>query len=473
MPIQAGEVVDGFRVEAQLHEGGMATLWHVSAVDGSSPPEGYVMKLPRQRRGDDPASVVGFEVEQMIMPVLTGAHVPRFVAKGDFTRVPYIVMERIVGPTLKSRFDLAPLAIDDVVEIGWKVATALHELHRQHLVHLDVKPSNIMFRASGEAVLIDFGLSRHARLPDLLEEEFTLPMGTGPYMSPEQVRHVRHDPRSDLFGLGVLLYHLATGARPFGAPTSVRGLRERLWRAPLPPRAIRRDVPPWLQELILRCLEVDPGRRHATAAQLAFALRHPDQVPLTERAGRMDRGPRLAALRRRLAMLGEPKAAPPAAFSAGARGEIVLAALDVAGADAALLDAVRDVVAQLMSTTPGARLACLTVMREGAMPLPEPIGEDAASRHVELLVRLKHWAHPVTKALGLHGPGHDGRVTFHVIEAGDPAAAIVDYATRNQVDHIVIGARSSGKLRRHLGSVSAQVAAEAACTVSVVRTSAG
>src|SRR5207237_7821580 len=114
----------------------------------------------------------------------------------------------------RPRLDQAPLPVPEIADIGAKVAAALHDLHRQHVVHLDVKPSNIMFRPSGEAVLIDFGLSRHDRLPDLLEEEFELPMGTAPYMSPEQVQFIRNDPRSDLFALGVMLYHLTTGERP-------------------------------------------------------------------------------------------------------------------------------------------------------------------------------------------------------------------------------------------------------------------
>ena len=97
-------------------------------------------------------------------------------------------------------------------------------------------------------------------------------------MSPEQVQFVRNDPRSDLFALGVLLYHLATGERPFGAPNTVRGLRKRLYQQPVAPRALRRDIPPWLQELILRCLEVQPARRHQSAAQLAFELQHPEQA---------------------------------------------------------------------------------------------------------------------------------------------------------------------------------------------------
>ena len=115
-----------------------------------------IMKVPRIKGGDDPTTIVGFEVEQMIMPMLSGPHVPKFIARGDFTRQPYIVMERIEGTSLKARFDAAPIPVAEVAEIGAKVATALHELHRQHVVHLDVKPSNVMLRPTGEAVLVDF-----------------------------------------------------------------------------------------------------------------------------------------------------------------------------------------------------------------------------------------------------------------------------------------------------------------------------
>jgi nucleotide-binding universal stress UspA family protein len=478
--IAPGQAIDGFVVEAHLHRGGMAELWRVRRETDPPGAPPLVMKVPRAERGEDPASVVGFEVEQMIMPILAGAHVPRFVAKGGFTgRLPYIVMEWIPGASLKARFDVAPLPLAEVVEVGWKVATALHDLHRQQLVHLDVKPSNVLFRAApdgsrGDAVLIDFGLSRHAGLPDLLDEEFTLPMGTGPYMSPEQIRFVRSDPRSDLFALGVMLYHLATGQRPFGAPTSVAGLKRRLWQPPVPPRALRVDIPAWLQDVILRCLEVDPALRHGTAAQLAFDLRHPDQVALTDRATRTDTGGRKAALRRWFASLGATTAAAPAeAAQPAMRSPIVLAAVDVAGAERPLLDAVREVAHRLMQTAPGARLACLAVIKTGLIGPAEAAVSEGGSLHMELLVQLEHWAHPVVKALGLRASDHAQRVTFHVIEAGDVAGGIVDYARRNHVDHIVIGARSSGRLRRHLGSVSAQVAAEADCAVTVVRVPGG
>lgn len=469
-PLQAGQEVDGYRLEEKLHQGGMANLWRVTRIDGAAT-EPLIMKVPRIKGGEDPASIVGFEVEQMIMPALTGPHVPRFIAKGDFTGQPYIVMEHIAGPSLRPRLDDAPVPLDEVVQIGAKVATALHDLHRQRVIHLDVKPSNVMFRPTGEAVLVDFGLSRHDRLPDLLEEEFELPMGTGPYMSPEQVQFVRNDPRSDLFALGVMLYHFSTGLRPFGAPTTVRGLRKRLYEEPVPPRALRHDMPPWLQEIILRCLEVQPSRRHASAAQLAFELQHPEQVVLTERAERQARKTgRFDLFRRWFGAVGAEPVAAGGATTQTARAPILLAALDVAGAEPGLLEAVRVTVERLLRTEPSARLACLTVMKTNLIGTDELLESDGSSRHLNLLVQLKHWAHPIVKALETQGRGDAGRVTFHVLEASDPAGAIVEYAAKNQVDHVVMGARSSGGLRRYLGSVSAQVAAEADCTVTVVRT---
>ena len=190
-----GEVLDGFLVEEQVHRGGMATLWRVSHPDHPQP---MLMKVPRFGDSPDPAAIVSFEMEQMILPRLSGIHVPKFIALGDFsTPQPYIVMERIPGDTLYKRLADLPLPYEEAVGIGLKIATALDDLHRQSVVHLDIKPSNIMFRPTGEAVLIDYGLSHHDHLPDLMQEEFRLPFGTAPYMAPEQLLGTRNDPRSE------------------------------------------------------------------------------------------------------------------------------------------------------------------------------------------------------------------------------------------------------------------------------------
>ena len=474
-PLEKGAVVEGFLLEKRLHQGGMASMWRVSRVDAEGNPAPVadepplIMKVPRIKGGEDPATIVGYEVEQMIMPALTGQHVPRYVARGDFTRQPYIVMEHIAGDTLRPRLAEAPLALDEVAEIGIRVATALHDLHRQHVVHLDIKPSNIMFRPDGAAVLVDYGLSRHEHLPDLLEEEFSLPMGTGPYMSPEQVQFIRNDPRSDLFALGVMLYHFTTGERPFGAPTSVRGLRKRLWIDPVPPRALRPDCPPWLQEVILKCLEVQPDKRYQTAAQLALDLQQPDQIVLTRRSERMARSSQWTRLKRWFFALGaEPQETAPSATEVLNRSSIVMAAVDVDNASPELLDQLRETVRRIVLTEPGARLACVSVMRIARIGTDALTDHTGKSLHVKQLVSLKHWARPISKSLNLE----DGRLTFHVLEAPDPADALVDFARRNQADHIVMGARGNSLLRRYLGSVSSTVVAESLCTVTVVRASA-
>ena len=469
-PLTPGQVIDGFRLEKRLHQGGMANLWSVVRTE---PRVGeaelpLIMKVPRIKGGEDPATIVGFETEQMILPALSGPHVPRFVARGDFTRQPYIVMERLEGASLRPRLDDAPLPLDEIIEIGSRVAMALHDLHRQKLVHLDVKPSNIMFRPDGTAVLVDFGLSRHDALPDLLEEEFTLPMGTGPYMSPEQVQFVRNDPRSDIFALGVMLYHFTTGERPFGAPNTVRGLRRRLYVDPMPPRSLRADCPPWLQEVILHCLEVKPERRYQSAAQLALDLQSPGQVALTARAERVRQSGALKVFKRWFFALGAEShdvEAPLGVASQVMKSPIIVAAVDIENAGDALLDQLRETVRRIVLTEPGARLACLSVMRTARIGMDQLVDEAGHSLHVKQLVALKHWARPISKALALD----EGRLTFHVLEASDPAAAIVEFAARNQVDHIVMGARAASALRRYLDSVSSQVVATADCSVTVVR----
>jgi eukaryotic-like serine/threonine-protein kinase len=457
--LEPGTFFDGFRLEERIHRGSMAEIWSVRRSGSAEP---LAMKIPSIRDVDNPAALVGFEVEEMILPTLSGVHVPRFVASGDWSVQPYIVMERIAGPSLRARLDETPLAEEEVASVGARIADALHDLHSQHVIHLDVKPSNVMFRDDGAAVLIDFGLSHHDRLPDLLAEQFRLPIGTGPYISPEQIAQIRNDPRSDVFSLGVVLYYLATGQRPFGNPTTVRGLRERLYRDPAPPRAFNASWPAWLQEVILRCLEIAPGERYPTAARLAFALRHPDEVPLTARAGRTVRDGRLTVLRRRLRRLGEEPHPERSAAEQLARAPIVAVAVDVVDGTEALAEALLRTTRRILQTEPEARLACLNVRRTPRMGLESVVDSEGRSLRMRLLVGLQHWAGPLS--LGT------GRVTHHVLEAPDPAEAILDFARANHVDHLVIGSRGSSTLRRYLGSVSSEIVARASCTVTVVKT---
>ncbi|MGH6713163.1 MAG: serine/threonine protein kinase [Bradyrhizobium sp.] len=456
--IAQGAQLDGFTIGERVHQGGMATLWSVTHPGINVP---LLMKIPRISEGEDPAAIVSFEMEQMIVPRLAGPHVPLCFGSGDFDRQPYVVIERIPGKTLYERLGDLPLDYEEARVIGGKIATALADLHRQNVIHHDIKPSSIMFRDSGEAVLIDFGLSHHDQLPDLLQEEFRLPYGTAPYMAPERLLGVRDDPRSDLFSLGVLLYFFTTGVRPFGESETLRGMKRRLWRDPYPPRKLKGDYPPWLQEIVLRCLEIEPVWRHPTASQLAFELAHPEQVKLTARSERLQRDPLTTVWRRRFNRglnLPKPKSDVAAQL---ASGPIVAVALDTEEGSGPLNECLRATAEQLLATLPSARLACINVLKLGRLSIDRTLDDEGNNKHIDRLVALRHWASPLKL--------DESRLTVHVLEAIDPAAAILEFTDINHVDHIVIGARQNSMMRRFLGSVSAKVAAEAACTVTVVR----
>lgn len=455
---EPGVMVDGFRLEQLVHRGGMAMLWRVTRPDLPAP---VLMKVPRIGEGADPAAIVSFEMEQMIMPKLSGIHVPKFVAAGDFSAQPYLAMEEIEGTTLLPRLSQLPLPYAEVAEIGVKLATALDDLHSQHVVHLDIKPSNIMFRPTGEAVLLDFGLSHHDELPDLMQEEFRLPFGTAPYMSPEQLRGIRNDPRSDIFALGVLLYFFSTGVRPFGEGERLSTMRKRLWRDPVPPRGMRPDYPKWLQEIVLRCLEIEPAWRYPSAAQLAFDLSHPDQVKLTARAEKLKKDPFTTVLRRRFNTDLTQGRARPGSAAPLSSAPIIAVAIDLNQGSAALTEALRITAERILASVPSARIACLNVLKQGRISLDSALDEQGHNKKIDRLVGLRHWAEPLKL--------DEDRLTVHVLEAVDPASALLEFVQNNRVDHILIGARHDSLMRTLLGSVSAKIAAEAPCTVTVVR----
>ena len=456
--LSTGSVVEGFRIDKLTHAGGMAHIWSVTReADGAT----FLMKTPVVFEGEDPAAIVGFEMEQMIMPRLKGPHVPRHVANGDFAVQPFIGMEQLAGDSLLPLLKQLPMPVVRVASFGISIADALQSLHDQGVVHLDVKPSNILFRPTGEAVLIDYGLAHHRDLPDLLQEEFRLPYGTAPYMAPEQVMGIRSDPRSDLFALGCLMYFFATGVRPFGDPQKLRGLKQRLWRDPVPPRKLNPDIPPWFQEIVLRCLEVKAGRRYPNAAQLAHDLRHPDQVQLTARAEKRERDGFFAVLRRRgegADMLIDP---PIGRAIEASDAPIVAAAVNLDDMTPELAEQLRRSALRILERSPDARLAVLNVLKLNRIALDQTLDDEGHNKHIQRLVELKDWARPMKLS--------PGRITFHVLEAIDPADALLEYARVNNVDHVVMGARTNSTMRKLLGSVSGKVAAEAPCSVTVVR----
>ncbi|MBW8907326.1 MAG: serine/threonine protein kinase [Betaproteobacteria bacterium] len=403
-PPHPGDEIDGFRLGPCVHVGSMASIYRLEVRNGALP---LVMKIPRLGAGERSANVVSFEQCRMVLGALAqSVHHPTLVAYGDVETTPYLVMECVEGARLDEWLKRAPLEPLEVARIGHALALALHDIHRQDVIHLDLKPTNVLVRPGGSATLIDFGLSCHRHLPDLLAAEFHTPVGNWIYMAPEQAAGERGDPRSDVFALGALLYELASARRPFGSPTSVGQLRRRLYRDPVPPRALVAGVPPWLQEVILRCLEVDANERYASAAQVAFDLANPGQVALSQRA----------------ALSGEETSEP-------------------------LYEALRAATRRRIVAEGACRIACITVV-PGAAALAD---DTPTGRHIKQLVSLRRWAKPLVLP--------EERVTYHVLESDEPVAALLDYATVNEVQEILLGP----------GKDAAALVARAPCSVSVVR----
>ena len=460
-PLAAGTEVGGFRIRGLLHEGGMALLYAVDTLEEAAPPPfPLLMKMPRLGFGSHPGCLVGFEVEQMILGRVTGLHVPRLVASGSIEGTPWLVMERNEGARLADAAARAPLPVAEVVGLTAAVAAAVHDLHRQNVIHLDLKPGNVLLRENGTAVLVDFGLARHAELPDLVEEAFDLPAGTGAAIAPEQLAGIRSDARSDIFAIGVIAYQLATGKLPYGAPSTRAAMRRRLYIDPLPPCTLAPELPPWLQEVILRCLEIRPEARYATAAQLAHDLAHPQQVPHSERAARRHRAGPLVVARRWLQALSAPAAVAPTPAQHLSRAPHGMVANDLDDRREAQAEAMRAALRRALIAEPDLRVTLFAALPE------QPFGEETApelahGQQTAALIALRHWAAP------LRLPAD--KLRTHVAFGSDTAGLLLGYAATHHADRIVVGARGHSALRRFLGSVSSRVVAEAGCSVTVVR----
>ena len=466
--LEPGAVLDGFTIEECIHSGAMAHIYRVHytapAADQGRHDPGFplAMKIPRMTASDGGENIVSFEIENQIMQTLSGRHVPRFVATGDLSRVPYLVMEYVQGRTLEHWLQVDPApTIDEIARLGAALSHAVHALHQQNVVHLDLKPANVLIRDDGSAVLLDFGLSCHAHYPDLLAEQLRKAVGSPIWMAPEQVVGMRGDPRSDVFAIGVMLYQLCTRALPFGAPQTTGGLRQRLWMDPVPPRKRNAGVPPWMQEIILRCLEPEAAQRYQSAALVAFDLSHPDQVRITQRGSNIKGTGFKTHFKRWIKAAGMHYQPSPLASRQIEEVPIVMVAIPHRDVSDATLYSLRMAVQRTLGTRPGAQLACITVIPPN-MASTSLDHNSETSLQRRYLTQLRQWAQP------LEHPGH--QTSCHVLESGDVAQALLDYARGNQVSIIVMGAATHGlKTQRFVATVPIKVAMGAPCTVILVK----
>ena len=203
----------------------------------------------------------------------------------------YIVSEYVEGRTLREELGGGPLPLGPLLTLGVEVASALAAAHERGIVHRDLKPENVIRTADARMKVLDFGLARfHPEGgPVPFQNRLTKAgavLGTLGYMSPEQLRGVEVDFRTDIFTFGILLYELATAVHPFAAPDPASAIARVLEREPTDLNHLRPAAPPDLNQLIHRCLHKDPEQRPRTARELVVELER-----ITQAAARVEAGP--------------------------------------------------------------------------------------------------------------------------------------------------------------------------------------
>ena len=294
-----GKTVGQYRIDARLGEGGMGVVYR--ALDTRLNRDVALKFLPESLNADRRAKD-RFLVEARAAAALDHPNICHVYEVNETeARRSFIAMAFYDGATLETLLQSGPLPWLQAVDYAVQVARGLDAAHERRIVHRDVKPGNVMVTTNGVVKLLDFGIARNADVTGLTATGVTI--GTLAYMSPEQATGRPIDARTDLWSLGVLLYEMCTGARPFRGKSAPALLHAILNEQPAPPSRLRRELPGELDIIIARCLEKDPNNRYLDAGEFIADLTRVSNVQSTHSRER-NGGRRRVAVRTIGAVLG-------------------------------------------------------------------------------------------------------------------------------------------------------------------------
>jgi TolB-like protein/Flp pilus assembly protein TadD/predicted Ser/Thr protein kinase len=264
-----GETISHYRILEELGGGGMGVVYR--AEDLKLKRTVALKFLPHEWSGDA-VSRERFMREAQAASALDHPHICT-IYEIDETEDGqlFIVMAFYEGETLKKRIDRGPLPIGDAVEFAIHAAEGLTKAHEGGITHRDIKPANILLTSEGDVKIVDFGLAKLAGEHGLTRTGSTV--GTPHYMSPEQARGEEVGPAADIWSLGVVLYEMITGVRPFRADSADAVIHAIRHDQPMPIRDLRPDPPPMLERIVQRAMEKDPEKRYSSADELLADLR--------------------------------------------------------------------------------------------------------------------------------------------------------------------------------------------------------
>lgn len=273
-----GQSLGRYQILEQLGEGGMATVY--KAYDTRLDRYVAIKVIRNDLFGPTllERMLKRFEREAKALAKLSHPNIVKVLDYGEHNGAPYLVLEYLPGGTLKGQVMGKPIPWQEAVRLLLPIAGALDYAHEQKIIHRDVKPANILLTEKGQPMLSDFGIAKILEM----KEEFTLTgsgtgIGTPEYMAPEQGMGREVDARTDIYSLGIVLYELVTGRKPYTADTPMAVVLKHM-TDPLPrPRQYIADLPDIVERVLLKALAKDPQDRYSKISEFADALENADQ----------------------------------------------------------------------------------------------------------------------------------------------------------------------------------------------------
>ncbi len=271
-----GRTIAGYYITGQIGSGGMGIVYR--ANDGTRT---VAIKVLPAEKASDQRLMRRFLREAKASAALNHPNVAQIFEVGESDGIRFIVMEYVNGQALDARMR-KPIDISEVLQIGLQVAEALDAAHSKGIVHRDIKPGNVMLTQENQVKVLDFGLAKLME-PSLVDPggelglttqtEMGTTIGTVFYMSPEQAIGAPVDYRSDIFSVGVLLYEMTTGRRPFGSRSVVETVEQILHSQPEAIALLNPQAGSGIEGIIRKCMEKDPRKRYQSAHDLVSDLR--------------------------------------------------------------------------------------------------------------------------------------------------------------------------------------------------------
>jgi serine/threonine protein kinase len=221
-----------------------------------------------------PEDLERFKREIRLARKITHRNVLRTFDYGEAEGVYFISMEFVRGYTLSELLDEAPnrqMPARAAVGIARQICRGLQAAHEQGIIHRDIKPGNVLIDAKGEVKLMDFGIARMAETPEGVTQAGLI-VGTPHYMSPEQIQGKQLDPRSDVYSMGVLMYEMLVGRRPFESSSLTGVLTAHITEAAKAPMEMRPEIGREVNAIVMRCLAKEPKARYANAGEMLADL---------------------------------------------------------------------------------------------------------------------------------------------------------------------------------------------------------